>query len=122
MRLEIKVESQVITARFGILALRKYAEHFDLSLNEVGPHLQINSVFGIADLFYFAYLSDCELSDRVPEHNLNKDRFTDFLEELTPTQFGEITNAIHDIKLFGKKLSELGSVATKKKITPTAKK
>jgi len=122
MRVEIKVEGQVITARFGILALRKYAEHFDLTLNAVGPHLQNNTVFGIADLFYFAYLSDCELSDRVPANDLTKDRFTDFLEELTPTQFGEITNAIHDIKLFGKKLSEMGTVDTKKKVTPKAKK
>lgn len=115
MRVEIKSNGKIIPARFGILALRKYAEHYNLSLDEVGLHIGKASVFGIADLFYFAYLSDCELGDRVPEAEYSKAGFTDLLEDLTEAQLTQISEAINDIKLFGKKLSEMAEEGTKKK-------
>lgn len=115
MRVEVKVEGRVITARFGILAIRKYAEANDLSLSQVGTDIQEKSILAIADLFYYAYLSDCELSDKVPEGELSKAAFTNMLEILTEAQLKEISEAIADIKLFGKSISELND--TKKKVT-----
>jgi len=111
MRVEIKAGGRVITARFGILALRKYSELHDLELPEFGADLSKKGVFGIADLFYCAYLADAELADRVPEAELNQAAFTDLLGELSESQLKQISAAINEIKLCAKKLSEIADDA-----------
>lgn len=121
MRIELVVKEQRITARFGILALRKYAEHYDLGLMESSEQLAKRGYFGIAELLHFAWLADAEICDTKPEldlkpfyegvelvqgyndqHYLNA--FTLMLEDLTEDQLRKIHQAIHDIKFMGKRL------------------
>ena len=131
MRVELAIKGEVITARFGILALRKYAEHYGLSMMQTTESLKDKGYFGIADLLYFAWLADCDLNGLKPELNLSAllgqevdpltvttetylATFTLLLEELTEGQVIAISDAIHDTKLFGQKLLEENQDSKKK--------
>jgi len=102
--LNLEIENKVITCKFGILALKLYCEDQKIGLEDLADHLVKQNIFAIGDIIYFAYVANCNINGIPVE--LTKHQASEWLEHMDEEQIEDVNNAISEIKIFGKSMSD----------------
>ena len=113
--INLKINGKDIQCQMGILAIRKYCDHYNIPLEELGASLQKAGVFAVTDMVFFAHQAYCDLNGK--STIVNRDECTTAVEYLNEEAINLIMASIMDIKILGKSISEAEEGAKKKGTT-----
>ena len=102
--INLKINSKDIRCQMGILALRKYCDHNDIPLEQLGVSIQKAGVFAVTDMVFFGHQAYCDLNGT--ELLGNRDECTSSIEYFDDKVIGLIMESIMGIKILGKAIKD----------------